>query len=295
MIAPQNFHVNPDTVSTNAFQNSTNTHIYAQNIHSSARKEFDKFVEALIQHHVKVHVYEGISSCNSPDRIFPNNWVSFHAHRNMMYPMQPINRRTEKQQNIWDVIPKEYKNRELVDWSHHELQGRFLEGTGSLVLDRKNRIALAALSARTNESLVREWCQFMNYQPIVFVAQLNETDIPVYHTNVVASITAKHLFIAIDCITDESAKKQIRDYAEKFDKTLVKLSRQQTAEFAGNILEFQDSRNSSCIAISTRALHSLTPTQVKILEAIGNVIPADLTCIENYGGGSARCMIAELY
>ena len=295
MIAPRNFHVNADTLSTNTFQDNRNIDASTETIHLNACKEFDGFVDALLRNHVKVHVFERKSDCNSPDRIFPNNWVSFHSHQNMIYPMLPKNRRSERCQNIWEIIPKKYCKREITDWSFHESEGKFLEGTGSLVLDRKNKIAFAALSPRTDETLVHRWCQWMNYEPILFVAHINNNKVPVYHTNVVASVTQKHLFISLDCIADHSQKNQILDYAERFNKTLVPLTQQQTIEFAGNILEFLDSRNSSCIAISSRALKSYNNAQVKILESAGNVIPVDLSYIERYGGGSARCMLTELF
>lgn len=295
MIAPKNFHINPDTLSTNTFQDSRNTLPDNREIHSAACREFDGFVEALLKNHVTVHVFEGNSDCTSPDRIFPNNWVSFHQQHNMIYPMQPVNRRTERCQNIWDIIPKRYQERDRIDWSFHESEEMYLEGTGSLVLDRKNKIALAALSQRTHETLVRRWCQLMLYEPILFIAKNDNSNVPIYHTNVVASVSQHALFIALDCISGTAQKKQIQDYAEKTNKTLVPLTQQQTRNFAGNILEFFDIRGSSCIAISSRALKSYSRPQLKVLERAGNIIQVDLSNIERYGGGSARCMLAELF
>lgn len=292
MIAPQYFHVNSDTLSTNSFQQHKEA---PHNLHAMACREFEGFVESLLKNHVDVLVFEGESDCVSPDRIYPNNWISFHENCNILYPMQPANRRTERLQPVLDVLPENCRSRELINWSNHESEGRFLEGTGSLVLDRRNKVAFAAISPRTHEALVLQWCELMNYSAIMFVANSPGMSVPVYHTNVVMSVLHSHLFVSLASITQLSARTQIQQYAERFNKVLVELSPIQLGEFAANILEFQDTRGSACIAISERAIASLSASQLRVLEQEGNIISADLTCIERFGGGSARCMLAEVF
>lgn len=284
--------MNVDTVATNSFQNFAAP---PANLAIQACREFEQFVELLLKNNVKVHVFEGESDCNSPDRIYPNNWISFHEHRNILYPMQPLNRRSERNQPVLDCIPKKYTQRELMDWTMYENEQRFLEGTGSLVLDRKNRVAFASLSARTHESLVRKWCEVMDYESIIFVSHIPGASDPVYHTNVVMSILQTNLVVGMDCIIDEGIKVKFIDYAERFNKSMVVLAPLQISEFAANILEFNDAAGAPCIAMSLRAMRSLLPGQLKVLEKAGNILPVNLEYIERYGGGSARCMLTELF
>lgn len=292
MIAPREFDINADTITTNSFQRIATS---PSDLAFKAHVEFDQYVEILIKNNVRVHVFEGMSDCYSPDRIYPNNWISFHPECTILYPMQPMNRRSERCQPVFDCIPEKYRQRSILDWTHYEREDKFLEGTGSLVLDRKNSIAFAALSPRTNESLVKKWCERMEYDPLVFMAYAPKTNTPVYHTNVVMSILENHLIIGWDCISDEGIKASFLKYAERFNKSIVVLSSEQISEFAANILEFKDVSGSSCIAISIRALRSLSPEQLRVLEKAGNIIPVNLDYIERFGGGSARCMLTELF
>lgn len=292
MIAPQEFDVNADTITTNSFQKIA---ISPSDLAFKACLEFEQYVEMLIKNNVRVHVFEGASDCYSPDRIYPNNWISFHQQCTILYPMQPMNRRSERCQPVFDCIPEKYRQRPIIDWTHYEREDKFLEGTGSLVLDRKNCIAFAALSPRTDETLVKKWCERMEYDSMVFTAYAPGTNAPVYHTNVVMSILENHLIIGWDCIGDEVVKLNFQTYAERCNKSIVVLSPEQISEFAANILEFKDVAGGSCIAISIRALRSLSPEQLRVLESAGNIIPVNLEYIERFGGGSARCMLTELF
>ena len=292
MIAPVDFHVNADTLSTNSYQTHSS---FSMDLPLMACREFEGFVGALIKNGVKVWVYEGASNCSSPDRIFPNNWISFHEERNVIYPMHAVNRRTERIQTIWDTLPNHYRQRDLTDWTHYEKENLFLEGTGSLVLDRLNRMAFASLSSRTFETLVMQWCEMMEYEAVVFSANAPGTDVPVYHTNVVMSVLGNCYLIGMDCVTDPHQRLRLLNCADRCKKEVLEITPQQVSEFAGNVLQFYDTQGSSCIALSKRAMASLSARQLRVLEANGSLIPVDLKYIEMFGGGSARCMLAELF
>ena len=296
MIRPASFRMNEQTAVNNYFQEELKTQNEAVN--ELAQKEFDEFVAKLRAAGVDVTVVEDDKSNDTPDAVFPNNWVSFHQNGNAaIYPMFAENRRAERREEVFKALEKKgFKIEDVVDYTAAETEHIFLEGTGSLVLDRVNKLAYCALSPRADEDLFIEFCEDFEYTPVVFRAYQTFKDerLLIYHTNVMMCIADTFAVICLDCIDDKKERKQVSKFLKQSGKEIITISEEQMHQFAGNMLQLKG-ENEPYLIMSAAAYNSLSDAQKKQIETHCSIIYADLTTIETCGGGSARCMIAEVF
>ena len=291
MIEPIGFRSNPETAADNAFQRPPGDES-PQALEIAAREEFSRLREALESRGVEVEWRPAAADRESPDAVFPNNWFSTHeGGKLVLYPMMAPSRRRERRDEIVDALRQRYPR--VVDLTSHETDDRFLEGTGSLVIDERSGIVYANESPRTDRRLVHEWAQRMGLDPIVFRA----TDAggrAIYHTNVVMSVGSAWAVVCADAIDPLDRSEVLASLAETGHETLF-ISLDQMEAFCGNVLELENDRGEKLIVMSDRAFHAFTDEQRAALDEHGELVHADLTTIETHGGGSARCMMAELY
>jgi hypothetical protein len=299
MIRPVHFYLNEETAKNNYFQNVNDSisHELSQN---KALEEFDNMVDKLRSHGIEVIVIEDTIEPSTPDSIFPNNWVSFHRDGSVgIYPMFAPNRRKERRKEIFDMLKETYHKNltEIVDFTTFEEENKFLEGTGSLVIDRYSLTAYAALSGRTHPDLVDKFCARFGYEAVKFVAyqSIGTKRLPIYHTNVMMCIGDSFAVICLDSIDDQQERKNVVQHLTNTGKEIISISEQQTHQFAGNMLQLANENGERFIVMSSAAFHSLNEDQLSSLEKYGKCIHSDLTTIETLGGGSARCMIAEIF
>ena len=293
MIRPANFGANPETAGSNAFQKDTASGAGPQ---ARALAEFDALVEALRQAGVVVEVFEDRSEPVTPDAVFPNNWVSFHADGSAwLYPMLALNRRWERRPDILETLKAErgYVLGEVNDLTFSELDGRYLEGTGSLVLDRVNRIAYAGLSPRTDSRLLQEWAGRSGYEVVSFRARDTRGN-AIYHTNVMLCIGTGFALGCFDCI-DATDRERVTKRLADTGHEVIGISPYQMEAFAGNMLELSGRYGETVIAMSTRAERALNPAQRAALERHGRIVSSPIETIEDCAGGSVRCMLAEIH
>lgn len=295
MVRPSYFGFNKETSSTNFYQ-TKQTSYTKEEISEKAMNEFDAFVFKLRKNGLNVLLVNDLLNGNTPDSIFPNNWVSFHScGKYFLYPMFAPNRRRERRQDILQLIQKNFGQKELIDFSIYETQEKFLEGTGSMVLDRVNKVCYAAISSRTNVELVFKFCEELSYTPCVFHAYqlVNNKRELIYHTNVMMSIADKYVVICLDCVESKTEKKQLLDLFEKTNKEVIEISINQKLNFAGNVLQVYGYK--PFLAMSSTAFTSLSKNQIKKIERYNSIVHSPLKTIELIGGGSARCMMAEVF
>ena len=293
MIRPGSFRKNEQTAD-NSFQSGG--HLSDHEIADQAREEFDAFTDLLRDYGVDLIEFETEEDADTPDAVFPNNWLSFHENRcAAIYPMKAPNRRAERrEQLVYDVCNAWGLDLdEVLDFTEFEDHNRFLEGTGSMVLDRVNKLCFAALSERTDEHAVELWCEQFGYTPIVFSTELNGK--PVYHTNVVLSIGTHFAVAALDVVPDPTERETVRQAVLSTGKTLIEISSKQLEAFAANILEVTTAEGAPLIVMSETAHKAFTAEQRSQLAKYGRLLPVNLTTIETYGGGSARCMLCEVF
>ncbi|HET9824918.1 MAG TPA: arginine deiminase-related protein, partial [Chitinophagaceae bacterium] len=291
MIRPVNFAFNLQTAENNAFQIRTDV----DDAQKRALKEFDDFVSLLKKNDVDVLVVEDTPYPHTPDSIFPNNWVSFHSDGTIiLYPMYAPNRRAERKEHVLVNIYKKFRIAKRVDLSYYEKNNLYLEGTGSMVLDRENKIAFACLSPRTDKKVLDEFCKRMSYEPVTFTA-VDSNGMPIYHTNVVMCVADRFVLVCLDCIANHEEKATVIESIHKTGKEIIDISYDQLNHFAGNMLQIENKNGQKLLIMSTRAYRSLTEKQVQKLESYNRILHAPLTVIENNGGGSARCMMAEIH
>lgn len=297
MIRPVNFRMNEQTAVNNYFQEEIN--LKNAEINSKAQAEFDDFVKRLRAVGINVIVESDDELNDTPDSIFPNNWVSFHGNGDVaIYPMFAENRRKERRDEVFLRLEEEgFKIENIVDYTAAEEEGVFLEGTGSLILDRVNRKAYCALSPRADEDLFIEFCEDFEYTPIVFIA--NQTvggkRLPIYHTNVMMCLAETFAVICLECIDDKKERKNVVAHLKKDGKEIIAISETQMHQFAGNMLQLRGNDDKRYIIMSDTALNSLTQDQVRKIEKHCPIISSSLETIETCGGGSARCMMAEVF
>jgi hypothetical protein len=294
MVRPGHFTGNEQTAASNRFQQLDGPP--QVDVRSAAIAEFNGMVAALEEHGVRVRVFDDVPTIVTPDSLFPNNWVSFHADGTaVLYPMLAPNRRLERRREILDALVRDHGFRidRVIDLTYAEQDGLFLEGTGSLVLDRRNRIAYACLSPRTDRRMLDVFARKLDYEPLPFTA-LDRSGHPVYHTNVMMSIGSRFAAVCASAITDADRRK-VLDRLESTGHDVVELGMSQMEGFAGNVLEVQG-RAGGVLAVSAAGLASLDEIQRSRFESLGLVFAtAPLPVIERIGGGSARCMIAEIH
>lgn len=263
-----------------------------------AQKEFDDFVALLRQHGVHVVVVQADPEKDTPDAHFPNNWISTHPDRRIaIYPMKAPNRREERSEHVLDALESAgFLIEEVYDYSDAALEGVFLEGTGSMVLDHQHQKSYAALSQRTDEDLLIEFCEDFEYTPVIFTAsQTVEGQLsPIYHTNVMLCVGTEVAVICSSSIKDNKERKQVLQHLKSDGLQVVDITEGQMHQFAGNMLEVQGAQG-PLMVMSQSAFKSLKPNQVQAIEACCTIVAPDLTTIETYGGGSARCMLAEIF
>jgi hypothetical protein len=290
MIRPVNFSFNAETAVNNAFQVKG-----ADDAQEKALKEFDDFVNVLSQNGVDVTVVNDTPAPHTPDSIFPNNWVSFHDDGTiLLYPMFAQNRRLERKPNVLQTISSKFNSNKTIDLTHYEKEDIFLEGTGSMVLDRDEKIVYACLSPRTDYEVLSEFCDDMGYTEEVFDA-MDKNNQPIYHTNVMMCVGDKYVVICLDCIPAEHEKQHVVETIKSSGKEIITITLDQMEHFAGNMLQVNNDKGEKLLVMSSQAYQSLTPEQIKKFESFNKIIHSDLTTIETNGGGSARCMMAEVH
>ena len=293
MIRPVCFGYNTQTAVNNAFQQEPAEH--DDDIQQRALAEFDGLVAVLRRHNIEVLVVEDTPEPHTPDSIFPNNWISFHDNGEVFfYPMFAENRRAERKAGVPEAIRQTFIINKLTDLTFYEQQGRFLEGTGSIVPDRQNRIAYACLSPRTDEALLREWCRIAGYRPCSFRAH-DRQGTPVYHTNVMMCVADGYAVVCLESLRSEEEREHLSRTLKETGKTVIPISLAQMEHFAGNMLQVWDRDGSSYAVMSSQAFHSLTEAQITQIGRFNAVLHSPLDTIEANGGGSARCMMAEIY
>lgn len=298
MIRPVAFRMNEQTAVNNYYQkvleNTT-----PSTVNAKAQNEFDAFVEKLRAVGVNVVVVEDVLEPNTPDSIFPNNWISFHENGDVvLYPMFAENRRHERREDILDILEeKGFKIENIIDYTSAEEDNIFLEGTGSMILDRENEKVYAALSPRADEELIIEFCEEFFSDPVIFEAYQDTPDGRklIYHTNVMMCVADEFAVICADCIDDKQERKIVLDHLKKSGKEIIYITEDQVNNFAGNMLQVLGADEKKYLVMSTQAYNSLNKGQINAIEKHCQILHSPLDTIEACGGGSARCMLAEIF
>ena len=293
MIEPVAFGFNEQTAVNNYFQVQQEG-----NVQDKALKEFNAFVEKLRAKDINVITIKDTLEPKTPDSIFPNNWVSFHADgKVVLYPMFAENRRLERRDDIINQIKEQFEVTEVIDYSGAEKDNLFLEGTGSMIFDHDNKLAYGSVSLRLDEGLFRKFCSDFGFQPVVFHSYqtAGEERLPIYHTNVMMCVADQFVVICLDCIDDESERNNVIETIKNSGKELIEISEDQMQNFAGNMLQVQNKSGEKFLVMSQSAYKSLNRGQVSAIEKYCEIIYSDLEVIETNGGGSARCMLAEVF
>ena len=298
MIRPVSFRMNEQTAVNNYYQKVLAT-LTPENVQFKAVQEFDAFVDKLRSFGVNVIVVSDTKETDTPDSIFPNNWISFHESGDVgLYPMFAENRRLERREDILDSLEEAgFSIENVIDYTSAEDEELFLEGTGSLLLDRQNDKAYCALSPRADEDLFIEFCEDFEYTPITFVAYqtVNEKRLPIYHTNVMMCLAETFAVICLECIDDKKERKNIVKNLKEDGKEIIAISEKQVINFAGNMLQVLGANDERFLVMSNSAYESLTTQQINAIEKHCKIISSSLDTIEACGGGSARCMMAEVF
>lgn len=298
MIRPVAFRMNEQTAVNNYYQKVIDGLLPA-NVNAKAQQEFDAFVAKLTAVGVNVIVVEDTLDPSTPDSIFPNNWISFHGNGDVaLYPMFAENRRQERREELLDILEeKGYIIENIVDYTSAEQDGYYLEGTGSIVLDRANGKAYCALSPRADEELFIEFCEDFDLNPIIFEAfqTVNAERKQIYHTNVMMCLGESYAVICADAIDDKKERKMVLDSLKGDEKEVILITEDQVNNFAGNMLEVKGTLDRRYLVMSASAHKSLTKKQVAQLEEHVTILSSSLDTIEACGGGSARCMMAEIF
>lgn len=298
MIRPVNFRMNEQTAVNNYYQKVIDG-VTPETLLQNAQDEFDNFVKKLEAVGIQVIVVDDVKETDTPDAHFPNNWISFHQSGKVaLYPMFAENRRTERREDILDTLEsKGFSITDVIDYSSAEEENIFLEGTGSLLLDRVHRKAYCALSPRADEELLIEFCEDFEYTPVIFTA--NQTvegkRLPIYHTNVMMCLGEEFSVICLDSIDDKKERKNVIKHLKEDGKEIINITENQVVHFAGNMLELKGTNDTPYLVMSGAAHQSLTEAQIGQIEKHATILSSSLDIIEACGGGSARCMMAEVF
>lgn len=294
MVRPANFGFNEETAQNNAFQTNDIT-LTQEQISQKACEEFDTFVSNLRERGINVIVAQDSPNPIKTDAVFPNNWITMHEGGTIiLYPMFSKVRRLERDENIIQLIENQFDVTTKIHLEHYEGIGKYLEGTGSMILDRVNEIVYACKSMRTDISLLDEFCDIMHYKRVVFEAvDVNGQDI--YHTNVMMALGETFVVICLDTIRDEAEKLNLIKHFDATGKEIVEISLEQMEKFAGNMLQVRNKNGETYLVMSEQAYYSLHPAQLNHIQRHTQIIFSDIKTIETYGGGSARCMLAEIF
>jgi hypothetical protein len=297
MIRPVAFHMNEQTAVNNYYQKNAEG-VSAEDIQQEALQQFDEFVEKLRIEGVHVTVIDDTAEPATPDSIFPNNWISFHQDGVVrLYPMYAENRRLERRDDIIDALKKSFKVDDVISFTDWEAKGAYLEGTGSLLLDRQNKIAYAAISERTMPDVLEDFCDEAGFDPVTFHAlqTVNGKRLPIYHTNVMMCLGEEFAVVCLDSIDDMEERENLVEALEDTDKEIIEISEEQKEQFAGNMLQVLGKDDQRLVVMSSAAFNSLTNEQKTALSKHGKLVHSDIHTIEMLGGGSARCMMAEIF
>jgi len=298
MIRPVQFRMNEQTAVNNYYQQKIEG-LTPENANQKAQEEFDGFVERLRSVGVNVIVVDDTKDSDTPDSIFPNNWISFHENAEVvLYPMFAENRRPERREDILDIVEEQgFTINEINDYTSAEEDNIFLEGTGSMILDREYGKVYAALSPRADEELIIEFCEDHDMYPVIFEAYqtVEGKRLPIYHTNVMMSVAETFAILCADSIDDKQERKMVIKHLEEDGKEVILITEEQVSRFAGNMLQVAGKDGQLYMVMSTQAFESLTDDQIKAIEKHCSILHAPLYTIEACGGGSARCMLAEVF
>ncbi|MDO6760824.1 arginine deiminase-related protein [Tamlana sp. 2_MG-2023] len=298
MIRPVNFRMNEQTAVNNYYQQVLD-HTLPETVNLKAQQEFDAYVEKLRAVGVQVIVVDDTKETDTPDSIFPNNWISFHENGDIgLYPMFAENRRLERREDILETLENEgFLINNVVDYTSAEDEEIYLEGTGSLILDRVNRKAYCGLSPRADEDLFIEFCEDFEYTPVIFTAYqtVDNQRKAIYHTNVMMCVGETFAVVCLSSIDDKKERKSLVKHLKEDGKEIIDITEAQVNHFAGNMLQVKGSHDESYLIMSQSAYNSLTGSQISTLEKHTKILSSSLDTIEVCGGGSARCMMAEVF
>lgn len=295
MIRPVKFAMNPETCHTNAFQKPTNQPNDIE-VHRKSTEQFDNFVKLLKVNGIDVTVIDDTLEPHTPDSIFPNNWITFYDDGTIcLHAMENINRRAERKPHVLDALKKKFVISKTVDLSVSEANQQFLEGTGSVILDRKNRIAYGCLSSRTHRAEFEHYCNLFNFKGICFNA-VDANNVPIYHTNVMLSVADRYVIVCLDSVRDEMQRNELLKSFDETSKSVIRITLDQMNNFAANVLQLQNAvTGEKVLVMSTRAYNSLTEDQIVNISKFNKIIHENVDIIENNGGGGVRCMMAEIF
>ena len=294
MVRPSNFGFNEETAQNNAFQTKDDS-LSQEQISEKARLEFDIFVETLRGQGVNVVVAEDSMTPLKPDAVFPNNWVTMHADGTMiLYPMFAQARRLERDENIIQLIENQFVVKTKIHLEQYESVEKYLEGTGSMIIDRANEIVYACLSVRTDLTLLDELCDMLHYKRVAFTA-VDGNGQDIYHTNVMMALGESFVVICLETIRDEAERLNLIKLFELTNKEIIEISLAQMMLFAGNMLQVRNDEGDTFLVMSDQAYNSLNTAQINHIQRHTQIIFSDIRTIETYGGGSARCMMAEIF
>ncbi len=294
MVRPAHFGFNTETAANNAFQVNA-TSLTVKEIQQKAIAEFDNFVAILRGRAVNVVVAEDQSEPVKTDAVFPNNWITSHGDGTMvLYPMNAPSRRLERADNVIKEIEKQFIVKKRIHLEHYEEVDTFLEGTGSMILDRVNEICYACLSPRTDLGLLDEWCEIMHHKRVAFHS-VDDNGQDIYHTNVMMALGETFVVICMETIRNEAEKLNLIKHFEMTKKDIIEISLDQMMLFAGNMLQVRNDFDETFLVMSKQAYDSLNTSQIAHIQRHTEILYADIKTIETYGGGSARCMMAEMF
>lgn len=294
MVRPSHFGYNEQTAADNAFQRKDDR-LRPEEVQSRAAEEFDQMVSNLRDHGVRVLVFSDSDQPLKPDAVFPNNWISFHQGGTLItYPMFSTFRRQERRDDIIRQIESKYHISDHWRLEGHEVEDRFLEGTGSMVLDRPNRIAYACTSVRTDLEILEEFCRKMGYEHLAFRA-VDRQGQEIYHTNVMMALGDRFVVICMESVEAEDKRQTLREKFAATGKEIIEITIDQMYAFAGNMLQVRNRKGDAFLVMSTQAYQSLRPEQIHQIEQFSTILHSPLDTIETFGGGSARCMMAEVF
>jgi len=296
MIRPVDFNFNHQTAINNHYQKTQDG---LDTVNEKAQKEFDLLVEKLQSNGINVLVFDDDLSHDTPDSIFPNNWITFHSNGDIaLYPMFAINRRLERREDVLSFVEeKGFSINNIVDYTSAENEDLFLEGTGSMILDRTNKKVYCSLSQRSSEEILIEFCEDFQYTPVVFNSfqNVNDQRLPIYHTNVMMCIAETFAVVCLESIDDESQQKNVVNHLSESGKEIIEISEDQVEKFSGNMLQLKDTNGDAILVMSDSAHKALTKQQVDKIQKHCKILSSPIPTIETCGGGSVRCMIAEVF
>lgn len=297
MVRPISFRKNEETAENNYFQQDEDE-ISPNEIQERALAEFDLFVEKLREKGIEVYVFDDRESDKTPDSIFPNNWISFHDDGTILtYPMFAENRRLERRDDVIKKLQETFLVNMVQSFAHWENKGKFLEGTGSMILDRPNKITYASLSDRTNNDVLNVFCEKTGYEPVTFTSYqtVGGKRLPIYHTNVMMALGEDYAIVCLDSVDDTVERERLVFSIQKSGREIIEITENQMHQFAGNMLQVMNDRNERFTVMSLAAYESLAAVQIQTIEKYGEIIYSPIPTIEKLGGGSVRCMMAEVF